>query len=239
MSSPVWGVELLYDTHFSKSGGGSLFVSLSLSKRAPHDLPPRHFFTNRFIHGAMENFSGNFLPLGSMRLNISRDNRIAFWESFYPYDRLHRDMSSRLNGIGIVQLAELHALLRLKKDFPQVKWVSHDITDHTRDSHLRSRGLVTRTGRVRYETFALSREIRLLRQKIAQDMWKHVPLPPPLNARLCPLQNGRFGDSPGVLKPGNLPFLAVLSFSRPFLNSFTPSVIIESSWTCSSFHAYH
>lgn len=172
----------MYDTHFSKSGGGSLFVSLALSKRAPRDLPPRRFFSNRFIHEAMANFSGNILPLGSMRLNVSADNRLATWESFYPYDRLPRSMSLRLSGIGIVQLAELHTLLRLKKDFPRVKWVSHDITDRTRDSHLRSRGLVSRDGRVRYETFTLSREMRLLRQKIARDMWKRVP-PSPTSKR--------------------------------------------------------
>jgi len=184
MSSPVWGVELLYTPYLSESGGGSLAVSIFLCKRNPGKLPRGQFFTNRSIREVMLNHPDRLTIIGSIRLNILKGGRSASWENFYPFDMLPKSIS-QIRRIGIAQLAELHTLLRLKKDFPNVKWITHDITIRSREDHVRSRGLRTRSGRVRYETFALDREIRLLRKKIARDMWWRIPpRPGSVRARL-------------------------------------------------------
>lgn len=183
MSSPAWGVELVYNTHFSRPGGGYLIVSFQLVESNSHDFPRGSFFTNKTIRSAVQQM-GIITPLrlGSMRLNISRDGKVASWENFYPYDKLPEDYFVEIRSKGIAQLVELRALLRLKKDFPGVKWVTHDVTNGSRENHLRSRGLQTREKHVRYETFSFLREIRLLREKIARDAWKHTP-PKPFSKR--------------------------------------------------------
>lgn len=176
MVNEVWGVELNYTTNILRSGGGSLVVLLQLVESNPRSFPSGGFITNKTIRSAVQKM-GIITPLrlGSIRLNISRDGKLASWENFYPYDKLPEDYGAEIRSKGIAQLAELHTLLRLKKDFPHVKWIAHDITDRSREGHVRSRGLQTRQKRVHFETFTLSREIRLLREKIARDAWKYTP----------------------------------------------------------------
>ncbi len=183
----VWVVARVQPTHHPKEFvSATLFVGEKSVRPSfnSKDFPLIRFFSNKNIRKVIQHARVALgFKLGTMSLSVDPNTRSMEWASYHPLDNVPSAWSpfnfnakrqAKLRKAGIAQLSEYIVLNFVQKNFLFVEKVWHIDPRPARIVQLgkRDSSLVSESPVFDY---SLNDGLCFLREKIARDMWKHVP----------------------------------------------------------------